>query len=153
MLIDRFYTAFAALDAETMAACYAPDAVFRDPVFSLDSGADIGRMWTMLCRSVKADGADVWQLSHTVESESDTAAIARWTVRYRFSMTGRLVENRIESRFVLADGLIRRQDDSFDFWRWSRQALGPAGWLMGWSGALQDKVRAKAADRLGRFKG
>ena len=153
MLIDRFYTAFAALDGDTMAACYAPDAVFRDPVFSLESGAEAGRMWRMLCASVKADGADVWHLTHRIESETATAAHARWTVRYRFSATGRLVENRIESRFELADGLIRRQTDSFDFWRWSRQALGPAGWLMGWSGALQGKVQAKAAERLGRFKG
>src|SRR6478672_11208014 len=33
-LIRRFYSAFAARDADTMAACYAPDARFSDPVFT-----------------------------------------------------------------------------------------------------------------------
>ena len=33
--IERFYKAFAELDAKTMAACYAPDASFEDPVFQL----------------------------------------------------------------------------------------------------------------------
>ena len=32
-LIDRFYEAFGRRDHETMAACYAPDARFSDPVF------------------------------------------------------------------------------------------------------------------------
>ena len=31
-----------------MAACYAPNAHFIDPVFELQ-GAEIGAMWTMLC--------------------------------------------------------------------------------------------------------
>ena len=53
-LIERFYRAFAARDAATMAACYRGDATFRDPAFTL-AGRDIGRMWTMLC----ARGADL----------------------------------------------------------------------------------------------
>lgn len=31
--IERFYGAFAQLDAATMEACYAPDAVFDDEAF------------------------------------------------------------------------------------------------------------------------
>ncbi|MFT4048815.1 MAG: nuclear transport factor 2 family protein [Solirubrobacterales bacterium] len=37
-LIERFYAAFASRDGETMAACYAPDATFSDPVFPDLSG-------------------------------------------------------------------------------------------------------------------
>ena len=34
-LIEHFYAAFARRDAAAMAACYAPDAHFRDPIFDV----------------------------------------------------------------------------------------------------------------------
>ena len=34
-LIERFYAAFGRRDGDAMAACYAPDASFSDPVFPL----------------------------------------------------------------------------------------------------------------------
>ena len=41
-------------------------------------------------------------------------------------------------------GKIVRHIDRFDFWRWSRMALGPAGLLLGWTPLLHKKVQAKA---------
>ena len=38
--IARFYAAFAALDGAGMAACYAPEVRFQDPVFQLQ-GKDV----------------------------------------------------------------------------------------------------------------
>lgn len=46
--LTRFYTAFAALDADTMATCYAEDATFNDPAFSLQGQREISGMWHML---------------------------------------------------------------------------------------------------------
>ena len=43
LLIERFYAAFAAGDGEAMAACYAPDAHFADPVFPDLRGSEPGR--------------------------------------------------------------------------------------------------------------
>jgi len=40
---------------------------------------------------------------------------------------------------------------SFDFWAWSRQALGLPGWLLGWTPWLRRKVRATAARNLAKF--
>lgn len=48
-------------------------------------------------------------------------------------------------------GLIARHRDRFDFWRWSRQALGLPGWLLGWTPFRRRKVRAQAAANLKRF--
>ena len=76
---------------------------------------------------------------------------ARWTARYTFTRTGRPVVNRIDAMFAFRDGLIVRHYDSFPFWKWSRQALGPAGWLLGWSQPLKWKVRKDAARALERF--
>ena len=47
-LIQRFYEAFQRSDAEAMAACYAPDVEFSDPVFGVLRGREAGDMWRML---------------------------------------------------------------------------------------------------------
>ena len=144
-LIERFYTAFAKGDAATMAACYAPDATFADPVFTL-KGAAIGQMWHML-----AQGAREFSLEFRDISADDSTGRAHWEARYLFSGTGRKVHNIIDAEFRLRDGLIVDHRDHFDFWRWSRQALGLPGVLLGWSPLLHNKVRAQAAGRLAAF--
>ena len=146
--IERLYAAFAKLDAEAMAACYAQDAAFDDEAFSLRGREQIGGMWAMLCNATKAKGRDVWKLD--VSAITDRSA--HWDATYRFSATGRMVHNIIDAEFEFdrAD-LITRHRDRFDFWRWSRQALGMPGLLLGWSPLLRAKVRAQAAKNLERF--
>lgn len=145
-LIERFYSAFAQRDAETMSACYHARAHFRDPVFELD-GERIGKMWKMLC----SRGADL-RIEYTNVHADDTSGAADWQAWYSFSATGRAVHNIIHARFRFADGLIVEHIDEFDFWRWSRQALGPAGVLLGWSPLLKKKVRAQALRTLQRYE-
>lgn len=144
--LDHFYRAFQNLDGAAMQSAYAPDAVFEDEVFSLRGQAEIGAMWTMLCDVTKAKGRDVWRLDYRV---AEDGAHAHWEAHYRFSATGRMVHNVIDGEFEFdAAGLISRQRDRFDFWRWSRQALGAPGLLLGWSPMLRSKVRAQAAKNL-----
>jgi len=146
--IERLYAAFERLDADTMAACYAEDAVFDDEAFSLRGRAQIGGMWAMLCDAVKAKGRDVWE----IEASAITERSAHWEATYRFSATGRMVHNVIDAEFEFdSAGLIKRHRDRFDFWRWSRQALGAPGLLLGWTPLLRAKVRAQAAKNLARF--
>jgi hypothetical protein len=75
----------------------------------------------------------------------DTTGSAHWTATYTFSGTGRHVVNEIDASFRFADGLIIRHVDSFDFWRWSRMALGTSGLLLGWTPYLRSKVRQRSA--------
>lgn len=146
--VERLYAAFSKLDADTMAACYAPDAVFDDEAFSLRGRAQVGGMWAMLCDAVKSKGRDVWK----IEARDITGMSAHWEATYRFSATGRIVHNVIDAEFDFdAAGLITRHRDRFDFWRWARQALGVPGLLLGWSPWLRGKVRAQAAKNLERF--
>ena len=56
--IERFYAAFAKLDANTMQACYAPNATFDDEAFSLNGAQEIGGMWRMLCEATKSKPED-----------------------------------------------------------------------------------------------
>jgi hypothetical protein len=146
--IERFYAAFAALDSAGMQACYAADAQFNDEAFSLRGRDQIGGMWRMLCDAVLAKGMAQWKL----EVSAVTDQGAHWEPTYLFSATGRLVHNVIDARFEFDDqGLITRHTDHFDFWRWSRHALGTPGLLLGWSPFLRAKVRKQAAANLKRF--
>ncbi len=146
--ITRLYAALDRLDGAAMQACYAADAEFDDPAFSLRGAAQIGGMWRMLCDTTRAKGRDVWRL----EVSNITEHSAHWEAHYRFSATGRTVHNIIDAQIDCGpDGLIRRHRDSFDFWRWARQALGAPGLLLGWTGFLRRKVRLQAAANLARF--
>jgi ketosteroid isomerase-like protein len=146
-LIERFYHAFQQRDGAAMAACYHADAKFRDPVFELE-GQHIGTMWKMLC----SRGADLRVEFAIVDADSGNGA-ADWQAWYTFKSSGRPVHNIIHARFRFADGLIIDHNDEFNFWRWSRQALGPAGWLLGWSSTLRTKVRGEAARALQLYAG
>ncbi|MBF8741208.1 nuclear transport factor 2 family protein [Pseudomonas guariconensis] len=146
-LITRFYQAFQRLDAESMVACYSEDITFSDPVFGTLRGQDVGDMWRMLTTRAK----DFSLTFDHVQANQDSAS-AHWVARYLFSQTGRTVVNDIQARFVIRDGLILQHDDGFDFWRWSRQALGLPGLLLGWSPMLQNKVRLQAFKGLRAFQ-
>lgn len=148
--IEALYASFARLDGEAMQACYAEDARFDDEAFSLQGRREIGGMWRMLCDATKSrpDAKAHWRLA--VSKVTDRGA--HWEADYLFSATGRTVHNVIDAEFEFdAQGLIRRQRDRFDFWRWSRQALGTPGLLLGWTPMLRHKVRATAAANLRKF--
>ena len=150
--LRRFYDAFARLDADTMAACYAPDAVFDDEAFSLRGRREVGGMWRMLASATQAKGADVWRLTWRDVKADGTRGQAHWDAHYRFSATGRIVDNAVDARFTFTpEGLIATHRDSFSFWTWARQALGLPGLLLGWSPSLRRKVRATAASNLKAF--
>jgi hypothetical protein len=146
--IEKFYAAFAKLDAATMQSLYAPQARFDDEAFSLKGPEQIGAMWRMLCEGVRAKGMAQWKLS----TSNFTEHSVDWDAHYLFSATGRLVHNKIHAEFDFdSKGLIVLHVDKFNFWRWSRQALGPPGLLLGWTPFLRQKVRTQAAKNLQVF--
>jgi hypothetical protein len=147
--IRRFYEAFARLDGEAMQACYASDAQFDDEAFSLRGPAQIGGMWRMLCGATRSAH---WRLEVSDITANAARGKAHWEAHYLMGATGRRVHNRIDASFDFdAQGLITRHRDRFDFWAWSRQALGMPGLLLGWSPFLRNKVRATAGANLQRF--
>jgi SnoaL-like domain len=148
--IEKFYEAFAKLDAATMQSLYAPQARFDDEAFSLKGPVQIGGMWKMLCEATRAKGMAHWKLT----TKNLTEHSIDWDAHYLFSSTGRLVHNKIHAEFDFdSNGLIILHVDSFDFWRWSRQALGAPGWLLGWTPLLRQKVRRQAAKNLATYLG
>jgi ketosteroid isomerase-like protein len=144
-LIERFYAAFARLDGDTMASCYAPDAHFSDPVFKDLRGIEPGAMWRML--TGRAEDLEVRLAEHEAVDDSGSA---HWLADYTFR-TGRKVHNDIRAEFRFADGLIAEHRDSFSFYAWARQALGPAGLALGWTPILRGKVQREARAGLDEF--
>lgn len=150
--IQQFYSAFARLDPDGMAACYADDASFDDEVFSLRGKREVMGMWRMLCEATRAKGADVWKLQFKGVKADGSKGEAHWDAHYRFSTTGRIVDNSIDAQFEFdPQGRIVRHRDRFDFWRWSRQAMGAPGLLLGWTPLLKGKVRQRAGANLRKF--
>src|SRR2546421_4323724 len=124
-LIRTLYEAMNRHDGEAMAELYAPDGRFHDPAFGELSGTEAGDMWRML--TGRATDLKVELPEHQAEGDAGTA---HWIATYTFR-TGRHVVNDIHARFRFSGGKIAEHDDSFSFFRWARQALGPAGLGLG----------------------
>ena len=147
-VIRDLYEALDRHDGEAMASCYAAEATFSDPVFPELHGDQPGDMWRML-----TDRATDLRCELPEAKADAEAGAARWVATYSFGPSGRRVVNRVRSDFRFDDaGLIAEQHDDFDFWRWSRQALGVSGLVLGWTPLLRSKVRSTAAADLARYR-
>jgi ketosteroid isomerase-like protein len=144
-VIARFYAAFAALDAEAMAACYADDVRFSDPAFGVLVGERARNMWRMLCGNAKELRVTPSAITATGDGGS-----AHWDAHYKFR-TGRHVHNSIDATFVFRDGKIVEHTDVFDLWKWSKQALGLPGTLLGWTPLFRRKMQRQANGLLDGF--
>lgn len=143
-LITEFYAAFARQDSAGMAACYHEDVEFHDPVFGTLRGIQAKAMWQMLLERSKGSLKIVFS---DVRASGSTGS-AHWEAFYPFSKTGRNVHNVIDATFEFKDGKIIRHRDHFDLYRWSRQAFGLSGTLLGFTPFFKNKVRKIAQDTL-----
>ena len=146
-LVREFYAAFARHDAEAMARCYHDGVFFSDPAFPKLHGEEARDMWRMLV--ARAGDLEIVLDEASADGEGGRA---RWTARYTFGRTGRKVVNHVEALFAFRDGRIVRHFDRFSFWRWSAQALGPLGRILGWFAPVKWMVRRQAAKQLDRYR-
>ncbi|AWG22528.1 limonene-1,2-epoxide hydrolase [Flavobacterium faecale] len=147
-IIHDFYKAFAKGDTAAMFVCYAPDVKFMDPIFGLLRGKDVLLMWSMLIKkskgNMKIEVADI--------KADDFLGSARWTATYNYSATNKKVINIVTANFQFKNGKIVKHTDDFDIWKWSSQALGLSGSLLGWTGFMQKKIQEGALLSLEKYK-
>ncbi|WP_420583303.1 nuclear transport factor 2 family protein [Reichenbachiella sp.] len=145
-LIEKFYIAFNEKDAKTMAECYHKELEFEDPAFGVLDYKQACAMWDMLLsgnNNIEITFKNAW-------SENEFGGVD-WEAKYPFSKTGRKVHNVIDAKFEFKDGLIVGHRDYFDFYKWSRMALGMPGILLGWTSYLHKKVQAQCATMLKKY--
>lgn len=135
------------MDAETMASCYHPEAVFNDEAFLHLQGKEPGLMWKMLIERSKGN----LNISFSHVQASTERGSADWVAEYVFTATGRRVINRIHAEFLFQDGLIYRHKDSFNFHGWASQAFGLKGRLLGGFGFFRRKVQQNARLALDKY--
>jgi hypothetical protein len=105
-------------------------------------------MWEMLVTSAKDLKIEFGEVS-----ANEKSGTCLWQATYTFTTTGRSVHNIIRARFEFTDGKISKHVDVFDFWRWSKMALGISGLLLGWTPLIRNKVKKTARRRLDKFMG
>ncbi|NCP20635.1 MAG: nuclear transport factor 2 family protein [Flavobacteriales bacterium CG03_land_8_20_14_0_80_35_15] len=148
-IIEKFYTAFKNLDSETMAACYHRDIVFNDPAFGVLNGDHAKNMWRMLCANQKGKN---FKITFAAILFVDKIGSAHWEAFYTFSKTRRHVHNIIEAKFEFRDGLIIKHTDNFNLYRWSKQAFGVSGYLLGWTSFFKKKLQNQTNAMLTKFE-
>lgn len=148
-IIENFYRAFDNLDAESMIDCYHKDIKFEDPAFGVLKGEKVKNMWRMLCHSQKGKDFKVKASNIVYNNMKGTAD---WEAYYTFSKTGRKVHNVINAEFEFKDGKIINHFDQFDLYKWSKQALGSKGLLLGWTTFFKKKLNTQTNKLLSEFE-
>jgi ketosteroid isomerase-like protein len=144
-VISELYAALNRHDGDAMAKLYDPEGRFHDPAFGELTGAEAGDMWRMLAG--RATDLKVELAEHEADGDQGTA---HWIATYTFR-GDRHVVNDIHAKFRFRDGKIAEHEDSFSFWRWARQALGPAGLVLGLP-PMSLLVRRQARGDLAKFR-
>lgn len=147
-IIEEFYAAFAEGNPDTMASCYHPEIVFEDPAFGKLEGKNASDMWHMLIERAKGN----MEIEFSDIKSFENKGSAKWVATYTFSKTNRKVVNNVSATFEFKDGLIIKHTDYFDFYNWSKQALGTTGILLGWSSFLRKKVQKQALESLRKYQ-
>lgn len=146
-IINKFYSAFQKLDHTGMNSCYSGEIVFFDPVFGLLNGNEVRAMWEMLCKNARDLTLTYGNIQHLDEEYST----CDWVATYTFSKTGKRVSNIIKANMRFAGGLIVEHSDGFSLHKWSSQALGFSGWLLGWNAVFQRTIQNRARRTLLQF--
>jgi len=145
-LIVTFYTGLQELDADKMISCYHQDIIFEDPAFGKLKGDRAKSMWRMLCQNAKN-----FKVEFSNIETNDQQGSAHWEAWYTFSQTGRSVHNSIDAHFEFMDGKIIKHTDYFDLHRWSSQAIGWKGKLLGGTGFFKKKLMQQTNHLLDKF--
>ncbi len=143
-LIQKFYTAFSDGDSDSMIACYHEDVVFEDPAFGELNGDKAKSMWKMLVGRRKESETTI---SFNVLNDHH----AEWVAQYKYGPNKRPVTNKISSKFEFQDAKIIHHTDYFSLWKWTRQALGTSGFLLGWSTFMRKKIQATTNKLLAKY--
>ena len=146
-LIKKFYTSFSDGNSKEMVECYHENIVFQDPVFGTLKGERAIKMWEMLLSKKKDDT----KISFDNIQTSVKNGKANWVAEYVYGQNNRKVINRVSTDFKFKEGKIIEHIDTFDLWKWTRQAMGILGYLIGWTPFMKSKIQKTTNKKLDKF--
>ncbi|MCB9252259.1 MAG: nuclear transport factor 2 family protein [Flavobacteriales bacterium] len=146
-LIENFYNSFSNQDVRGMLEQYHEKVRFQDPVFGKLNTEQVKAMWEMLVERSKGELKIRWT---DIVADDDKGTV-QWVAEYFFGKQKRKVVNRIKGSFLFSEGKIIQHHDSFDLWRWSSQALGIPGLLLGWTPVLKNNIRKRSKTLLENY--
>ena len=146
-LITKFYDSFAKGDIESMIDCYHDDIVFQDPAFGTLKGEMAKNMWRMLLTRREA----TTKITCTQVTETTEGGTAQWVASYIYGPKKRKVVNHVSAQMAISDEKITIHTDNFDMWKWTQQALGTTGYLLGWTSFMKGKIQHKLNTMLTKF--
>ena len=146
-LVEKFYTSFSNGNVKEMTNCYHKDITFQDPAFGILKGNRAVKMWEMLLsRSTESIKISFDNIQTSLEKGT-----SNWTAEYVFGAKNRKVSNLVRANFRFKDGKIIEHIDTFDLWKWSQQALGISGYLIGWTPFMKKKIQKTTKKQLDSF--
>ncbi len=146
-LIKKFYTAFSDGNWKGMVECYHENIVFQDPVFGILKGERACKMWEMLLSQKKEDTKINFDI---IQASADNGK-ANWVAEYVYGEKNRKVINKVSAEFKFKEGKIIEHLDTFDLWKWTRQAIGTVGYLVGWTPFMKRKIQKPTNKYLDKF--
>ncbi|WP_435262675.1 nuclear transport factor 2 family protein [Tenacibaculum sp. nBUS_03] len=146
-LVEKFYSSFSSGNIEKMTECYHKDILFHDPVFGTLKGERVLKMWEMLLNR----RTNKTKISFTNIETTMQVGTANWTAKYIYGENNRKVINMVSASFKFKDGKIIEHIDTFNLWKWTQQAIGVKGYLIGWPPFMKKKIQKMAKSRLDNF--
>ncbi|MEN1785893.1 MAG: nuclear transport factor 2 family protein [Bacteroidota bacterium] len=146
-LIEKFYTAFANGNSAVMVTCYHKEILFKDPAFGALKGERACKMWEMLLAKKDTNT----KIHFTIIETNEEKGKIHWVAEYRYGPKKRKVVNQVASVVVFKEGKIIEHTDTFDLWKWTQQALGLPGYLLGWTSYMKNKIQKMTNKRLDDF--
>ena len=146
-IVHKFYRAFAEGDAEQMVSFYHEKAHFEDPIFGKLNAQQVANMWRMLIARRDKNT----QITHKITGVNGGIIKVNWIAQYNYGPKKRKVVNHVSAQLKIVDGRIMEHTDHFDLWKWTQQAFGLPGYLLGWSSFMKMKIKGKVSLALKEF--
>lgn len=146
-IIKKFYTSFSNGNIKGMLECYHEDIVFQDEIFGRLEGERAFKMWEMLLSQKKEDTIINFD---NIQATNENGK-ANWVAEYIYGDKKRKVINKVSANFKFKDGKIIEHIDTFNLWKWTRQALGASGFLIGWTPFMKNKIQLTTNKKLDQF--
>jgi hypothetical protein len=134
--IYHLYNCLQDRNIDGMLSCYHPNVVFHDPVFGELKRERLFYMWRMLLSRMGSNAKIEIQNVYALNKK----ATCSWSADYEYGRSKKKIHNEINSNFKFEGNRIISQSDSFDLYKWSKQANGLVGFLFGWTPTMQNMI-------------